>query len=320
MRRRNAVVLVLTLLAVMPVPALAQEAGGSPGCPNVFFSVDREDLEGPPGVPVTLKGGSDVHAVRTPDRWTLTRISPGPAELVDSVEASAGFAFTVTVAETTTFRIDAVGPEGCPGASGSFTRTVTGALPQPVQDCSDGAVVSATARTITASQPVDLVLRTTSATPTSTAVDLEAVDARVGGRTVRTATFHDDGTTSFTVRPVFNTEFVGRQRPEPCASPVFGTRRAFVAVRPSLSLSATRNGPRDYTFSGRAFPVRAGQAIRLYRLTPGGGRSSRRPLGSATQAPGGSDAASPAPGGSGSSYGPPPTGSTTPAPAAPARR
>lgn len=44
-----------------------------------------------------------------------------------------------------------------------------------------------------------------------------------------------------------------------------------VDVQPVLSISALRNGPRDYTFSGRVQPAR-GQTVTLYRHTSTGSR------------------------------------------------
>ena len=44
-----------------------------------------------------------------------------------------------------------------------------------------------------------------------------------------------------------------------------------VAVRPTVSIAATRNAPRDYTFSGRVTPGR-GQSVFLYRVESDGRR------------------------------------------------
>ncbi len=50
-----------------------------------------------------------------------------------------------------------------------------------------------------------------------------------------------------------------------------GSVRFTVPVRPSLTISAVRNAPRDYSFTGRVLPGR-GQAVNLYRVDGAGSR------------------------------------------------
>jgi hypothetical protein len=137
-------------------------------------------------------------------------------------------------------------------------------------DCGRGAALRPYAPTITAQRPVTV---TAFAAP-GTHIDLTASDAQAGRRTVRTATADDQGQVSFVVRPVVNTTLYAQQDPEPCADPVFGENRDPVLVRTALSLGAVRNAPRDYTFTGRAFPARTGP--RRHRSADGNSKGDER--------------------------------------------
>jgi hypothetical protein len=110
----------------------------------------------------------------------------------------------------------------------------------------------------------------TAYSPAGTRIDLVASDASSGSRTIRTGTASDQGEITWTLRPVINTTLYGQQTPEPCSDPVFGDNRAVVTVRTAVSLGAVRNGARDYSFTGRAFPAREGQVVRVYRRTDDG--------------------------------------------------
>ena len=84
---------------------------------------------------------------------------------------------------------------------------------------------------------------------------------------VRTVTVAKDGSTSIAVKPPTNTRLYARQ--------VGCTEGAQVVlnVRTLLTLTAKRNATRDYTFSGRALPARAGGlVVSLYRVTAEGGQ------------------------------------------------
>ena len=96
-------------------------------------------------------------------------------------------------------------------------------------------------------------------------------------RVVRSAELGEVATANFLVTPPRNTRLAGQQRG--CA---FG-RETVLNVRPAISISARRNASRDYTFSGRILPARAGgQLVSLYRVTPQG----RQVLTSQTRASG----------------------------------
>lgn len=136
----------------------------------------------------------------------------------------------------------------------------------PVRDCARGAALRPGQVTITAQQAIDVTAFATS----GDRIDLVAADRRAGTRTIRTATVDGTSQVSFRIRPVVNTRLSADRTPEPCSDPVFGSPFSTVSVRTALSLGAVRSGPRNYAFSGRAFPVRNGQAVRLYRRTPQG--------------------------------------------------
>jgi hypothetical protein len=82
---------------------------------------------------------------------------------------------------------------------------------------------------------------------------------------VREGTVGSDGTIRFEVKPPTNTRMYAQQVGcDPSPSVVLN-------VRTLLTLFATRNGTRDYTFFGRALPARPGGLIvTLYRVAPGG--------------------------------------------------
>jgi hypothetical protein len=83
---------------------------------------------------------------------------------------------------------------------------------------------------------------------------------------VRSGRTDADGNVTFAeLRPPANTRLKAQQRG--CA---FGESKV-LNVRTQLSLFATRNGPRTYTFSGNAIPARPfGLIVSLYRVTPDG--------------------------------------------------
>lgn len=296
---RTVTVTALSLALLVPVPALAQEASPSPSavCPNVSYVASDGDREGPAGIPVTIEGGSDVQPAMTPDRWTLTRVSPGPAEVVDVVEASATFSFTVSVPETTTFRIDAVGPEGCSGASATFTRTVTGsASPTPspsptsctsggrvsLSGPSDASVVAGEVVTVTATftgglRSGHLVLKGYDwETPTTqgplpltrTTTSVQHADYYSGAVAEGETTTH-----TWSLSPTTSTRYLADFGYQTTCGLYADGRSAFnhvIDVAPRLTLTAVRNAPRDYTFSGVA--TTPGLVLNLYRVRADGAR------------------------------------------------
>ena len=85
---------------------------------------------------------------------------------------------------------------------------------------------------------------------------------------VRVLAVGPSGEVSTTVRPPANTRLYARQ--VGCTSnPALLSR--VLNVRTTLTLTAKRNGPRDYTFSGDSLPARAGGlVVSLYRTTADG--------------------------------------------------
>ncbi len=82
---------------------------------------------------------------------------------------------------------------------------------------------------------------------------------------VRTLTVGKGGSTSVVVKPPTNTRLYARQ--VGCDD----GPQVVLNVRTLLTLTAQRNASRDYTFSGRALPARAGGlVVSLYRVTPDG--------------------------------------------------
>ena len=186
-------------------------------------------------------------------------------------------------------------PSGAPAGACTDTSTVTygpdlgpppppppdpSPSPSPTQhsDCISGERLEADRSAIVAGQEVGL---------TVTSIPGEAVDLRgyVRPQTtsglLRSLTTGTDGVVRTRLRPLGNMRLEARQRIEDCARPVGSLPSIVIAVRTHLTLSAVRLGRRDYRFSGRALPVRPGQALTLYRLTSGGrqvltGRTSVR--------------------------------------------
>ena len=82
---------------------------------------------------------------------------------------------------------------------------------------------------------------------------------------VRVGTVGADGIAVFKVGPATNTRLYAEQHG--CAS----GPSTVVTVAPQLTLHWVRNGPRDYTFSGRTVPARAGGfVLALHRIDPDG--------------------------------------------------
>lgn len=283
--RRTLLALGLTTALLAPGTAWAQEASPSPSdvCPNVSFVASAEDRQGPPDTPVTIEGGSDVQPARTPDRWTLTRTSPGPVEVVGVVEASPGFSFTFSVPVTTTFRIDAVGPEGCEGASATFTRTVVTGNGGP-DYCSgsysrDARSFTATPRTITAGEPVTVALRLPgpyNRVHVGISGYQWVTPSVQGGYETLSSTGNGSGpfapgetaTQTVVIAPTNNTKvswsgavYCG---PTSFHGDVFAADPTVIDVAPRLTLSAVRDAPRRYTFSGTA--TTPGLVVNLYRV------------------------------------------------------
>lgn len=116
---------------------------------------------------------------------------------------------------------------------------------------------------ITATQKAEVRVRAAS----GTTVDLFAYSRpSTQFRRVRVGTVGRDGLAVFKVGPATNTRLYAQQRG--CAS----GPSTVITVAPLLStLNVVRNGPRDYTFSGRTVPARdRGFVLALHRIDPDG--------------------------------------------------
>jgi hypothetical protein len=86
-------------------------------------------------------------------------------------------------------------------------------------------------------------------------------------RVVRNLVLDSNGRVEVELRPPGNTRLYAQQ--QGCAP----GPQVVLDVRPALTLSAVRNGTRDYTFAGDSLPARPeGLLVSLYRVTPDGGQ------------------------------------------------
>lgn len=266
MRRALALSVAPVALLLPAAPALGQESPAPEACPNVSYAPTQEQQSAPAGQPVTYTFGSDVQPARTPDGWTLTRLSPGPEQLVDSRPAGPTATFTVTVSETTTYRVQALGPDGCGPASATFTRTVPS--PGAAQRC-PGISRVVVPQDVVAGQAVGIEVQLTSAA-SSNRVTLVRLDPAPVAEVRSSAA---DLTASFTVRLGESHRFrvrVTRDDGVACAGGPGQEAELLVPVRAAVSLAAVRNAPRDYTFSGRVLPGYG--TVALYRVEQSGRR------------------------------------------------
>ena len=124
------------------------------------------------------------------------------------------------------------------------------------------AVIALPRTAITATEKAEVRVRAAS----GSTVDLFAYSrpSTTFGR-VRVGTVGADGIAVFQVGPATNTRLYAQQRG--CAS----GPSTVITVAPKLELHWVRNGPRDYTFSGRTVPARAGGfVLALHRIDPDG--------------------------------------------------
>lgn len=165
------------------------------------------------------------------------------------------------------FRTDANGPRVVRVVVDG--RTPTPSPTPPHRDCRAGAQVTLDRSTITATGSATVTVREVP----NTLVDLFAYTRpSTEFRLVRSGLTDADGLATFTVRPPANTRLMAAQREEDCTQPAFGTEPSVVLnVRTALTLTAARNGVRDYTFAGDSLPARPGGLIvSLYRMTDSG--------------------------------------------------
>lgn len=160
-----------------------------------------------------------------------------------------------------------------PSASPTATPTVSmtpsaspTATMSPAGVCNVPATVELGAATIIATGSAPVTVRG----PAGSTVDVFAYTRPSSTfRVVRTGTVGADGTVSLTaVRPPANTRLYAQVRG--CTADV-AADSVVLNVRTALSLFTTRNGPRDYTFTGDSLPARPGGLIvSLYRVTAQG--------------------------------------------------
>ena len=150
-----------------------------------------------------------------------------------------------------------------PAPSPSATSTV-GNSPPPVA-CDVPATVTLDTDTIIATGSAQATVK---ATPNSV-IELFAYSRPSSTyRVVRSAEVGANGTAVFRIVPPTNTRLYAQQ--VGCSTDAV-TASTVLNVRTALSITATRNGPRDYTFRGDSLPARSGGLIiSLYRVTPKG--------------------------------------------------
>lgn len=148
--------------------------------------------------------------------------------------------------DTATVTVAAASPSPSPTPTSTCT-TATTLLGQPLINAMDTANVTVTAR---AGSTVDLFAYTRPSTTFAV---------------VRTGTVGSNGAITWQVRPPRNTRLYAQQRG--CSA----GNQVVLGVRTTLSLSAVRNGTRNYTFFGDSLPARPGGLIvSLYRITSSG--------------------------------------------------
>ena len=138
----------------------------------------------------------------------------------------------------------------------------------PNAECKSGVPVSLDRSLITATGSAGVTVRE----DPKTLVDLYAYTRpSTQYRLIRSATTDERGLARFTVVPPANTRLLASQRHQNCRQPMDGPASAVLDVRTALTLTAARNGPRDYTFAGDSLPARPGGLIvSLYRITQDG--------------------------------------------------
>lgn len=146
-------------------------------------------------------------------------------------------------------------------ASASTPPPAAAASSAPEQPQCGGIEVSVDRPVVAATSEVRVLVQ---ATPDVVVQLLAASRPSTAYRVVREGTTGSEGATLFIVRPLTSTQLVAAEAGCPQSAP------AVVQVRSVLSLGATRVGPRDVTFRGRAIPARTGQLVSVYRITSSG--------------------------------------------------
>ena len=244
--------LILKRFSVAAV-AVATLGAGLPA----LLSTSPASADHAPGHEATTPPGQATPS-DTPTATISPSTSPSPTiSFTPSPRASASASASTSASPAAT---KAPNPQGPPSAKPTTSPQGPPATPP---GCARAAEVLLERSTITATGTTGVAVQ---AAP-NTFVELFAY-TRPSTRyvLVRSGTTDNTGTVTFTpLRPPANTRLQARQRG--CA---FGESRV-LNVRTQLSLNVVRNGPRDYTFSGRAIPARPnGLIVTLYRVTPDG--------------------------------------------------
>lgn len=150
--------------------------------------------------------------------------------------------------------------QALPALAGATLQSGARPVASVAVPCGNGASTRVHAKEITATELGHV--RVTAASGST--VDLYAY-SRPGTeyRKVRTGIVGNNGVAGFVVRPGTNTRMYAQQR-DCAAGP-----STVLEVRMFQTLNVVRNGPQDYTFSGRLIPAR-GLVVNLYRITGDG--------------------------------------------------
>lgn len=198
-----------------------------------------------------------------------TVAATGRTDSTGRVQFTLSPSSTTDYSDVSTFPAFANGPRTVRVVVDGVNPTPT---PTPHSDCRAGARVVLDRPLITAGESVGV---TVTDVP-GTAVDLYAYTRpSTTYHLVRSGTTDAGGIVAFAVSPPANTRLRAVEREEDCVDPSFGEEPSVaLGVAPSLSLTARRNGPRDYTFAGRVMPAaqRAGTTVSLYRRSASGQR------------------------------------------------
>jgi hypothetical protein len=211
--------------------------------------------------PGTIQGGTS--GTNGSSTLNATTDAAGKATVTITTVASDKGTTTVTAAIRT--------PAGtaCQTTGGNCadaaTLTIGGASPSPSPT---GPAGCATASTLLGAPEIN-AMETANVTVTGTrgsTVDLFAYTRPTTSyAVVRTGVVSTNGTISWGIRPPRNTRLYAQQRG--CTA----GNQVVLGVRTTLSLSAVRNGVRNYTFSGDSLPARPGGLIvSLYRVNADG--------------------------------------------------
>jgi hypothetical protein len=162
----------------------------------------------------------------------------------------------------------------CPSASAS-TSAPASATPTASTSASPSSSSSCGQTPLTISvSPKDIVPKQASTVSVHGApnqpVDLYAYSQpNTDYSVVRSGTTDASGNVSWSVTPGGNTRLYAHYRNGSTTAAPSDSKSIVITVHTSLSLSAYRDGPREYHFQGTNLPRRAGQLITLYRYATG---------------------------------------------------